>query len=39
VCLGLHLAILEEQLEAMRSQVEENIEMLDLASEQYKVTK
>ncbi len=37
MCLGLHLAVLDEQLEAMKSQVEENIEMLDLASDQYKV--
>jgi len=37
VCLGLHVAVLEEQVEAMMSQVEENIEMLDLASDQYKV--
>jgi hypothetical protein len=29
--------VMDEQLEAMTSHVEENIEMLDVASDQYKV--
>jgi hypothetical protein len=31
------MSVMDEQLEAMTSHVEENIEMLDVASDQYKV--